>query len=70
MLVDEVVDAVRQRDFHVWAVRTIDEGIELLTGRECAEVHQLVRDRLNGVRSDYAPLSRWTALANTTDSDP
>lgn len=48
MLVDEVVDAVRRRDFHVWAVRTIDEGVELLTGRECAEVHELVRDRLNG----------------------
>lgn len=32
MLDDEVVDAVRNGDFHVWAVRTIDEGIELLTG--------------------------------------
>jgi hypothetical protein len=29
-------------------VRTIDEGIELLTGRNCDEVHQLVRDRLSG----------------------
>jgi predicted ATP-dependent protease len=29
-------------------LHAIDEGIELLTGRECAEVHQLVRDRLDG----------------------
>jgi predicted ATP-dependent protease len=48
MLVDEVVEAVRRREFHVWAVSTIDEGIELLTGRNSAEVHQLVRDRLDG----------------------
>jgi predicted ATP-dependent protease len=32
MLKEEVVDAVRAGLFHVWAVRTIDEGIELLTG--------------------------------------
>src|SRR3970282_1136646 len=32
MLDEEVVDAVRDGTFHVWAVRTIDEGIELLTG--------------------------------------
>jgi lon-related putative ATP-dependent protease len=48
MLTDEVVDAVRRNEFHVWAVRTIDEGIELLTGRDSAEVHRLVRDRLDG----------------------
>jgi len=29
----EVVDAVRDGRFHVWSVSTIDEGIELLTGR-------------------------------------
>ncbi|HEV2440556.1 MAG TPA: ATP-binding protein [bacterium] len=32
MLRGEVVDAVRDHRFHVWAVRTIDEGIEILTG--------------------------------------
>lgn len=29
---DEVVEAVRQGQFHLYPVRTIDEGIELLTG--------------------------------------
>jgi lon-related putative ATP-dependent protease len=33
MLDDEVVEAVAAGAFHVWAVRTIDEGVELLTGR-------------------------------------
>ncbi len=32
MLSDEIVEAVRAGRFHVWAVATIDEGLELLTG--------------------------------------
>ncbi len=32
MLRDEVVTAVRENRFHVWAIRTVDEGIEILTG--------------------------------------
>ncbi|MEW6669124.1 MAG: ATP-binding protein [Thermodesulfobacteriota bacterium] len=34
MLRKEVVEAVRQGKFHVHAVKTVDEGIEILTGRE------------------------------------
>jgi lon-related putative ATP-dependent protease len=32
MLRKEVVDAVREGRFHVWAVSNVDEGIEILTG--------------------------------------
>jgi lon-related putative ATP-dependent protease len=32
MLQDEVVEAARANQFHVWGVSTIDEGIEILTG--------------------------------------
>ncbi|UCC66429.1 MAG: AAA family ATPase, partial [Deltaproteobacteria bacterium] len=32
MLKEEVVEAVRQGKFHLWAVKDIDEGIEILTG--------------------------------------
>ncbi|HEY3249091.1 MAG TPA: ATP-binding protein [bacterium] len=32
MLKEEVVQAVREGRFHVWAVRTVDEGLEVLTG--------------------------------------
>lgn len=57
MLDDKVVQAVREGQFHVWAVRTIDEGIELLTGLTAGQrgpdgeypegtVHRLVEDRL------------------------
>jgi lon-related putative ATP-dependent protease len=32
MLKEEVVDAIRDGQFHIWCVETIDEGIEILTG--------------------------------------
>lgn len=32
MLKDEVVEAVKEGNFHIWSVETIDQGIEILTG--------------------------------------
>ncbi|HTP13998.1 MAG TPA: ATP-binding protein [Bacteroidota bacterium] len=32
MLREDVIDAIRRKQFHVYAVRTIEEGIEILTG--------------------------------------
>jgi predicted ATP-dependent protease len=32
MLKDEVVEAVKNGKFHIYAAKTIDEGIEILTG--------------------------------------
>jgi predicted ATP-dependent protease len=46
MLAEEVVEAVRRGRFHVWAVSSVDEGIELLTGRPAEEVHARVAERL------------------------
>jgi lon-related putative ATP-dependent protease len=37
MLKESVVEAVRQGKFHLWPVRTIDEGIEVLTGVKAGE---------------------------------
>ncbi len=37
MLREEVIDAVQAGRFHVWAVKTIDEGIEILTGVPAGE---------------------------------
>ena len=56
MLEEEVIEAVRAGQIHIWAVRTIDEGIELLTGHPAGErgpdgqypegsVHRLVEER-------------------------
>jgi lon-related putative ATP-dependent protease len=54
---DEVVEAVREGKFHIYPVKTIDEGIEILTGVEAGEkradgsypdgsVHYLVKSKL------------------------
>ncbi len=37
MLREEVVEAVRQGQFHIYSARTIDEGIEILTGVSAGE---------------------------------
>ncbi|MDR7500566.1 MAG: S16 family serine protease, partial [Armatimonadota bacterium] len=40
MLREEVVDAVAQGKFHIWAVRTVDEGLEILTGLPAGEARE------------------------------
>lgn len=74
MLSQEVIDAVHANQFHIWAIHTIDEGIELLTGRPAGQrgpdgqypegtVHRLVEDRLR----DYAERLRAFAADHRTD---
>ncbi len=57
MLDDEVAEAVAEGRFHIWAVDTVDQGIEILTGVPAGErqpdgtypdgtVHRRVMDRL------------------------
>ncbi|MEJ2747092.1 MAG: AAA family ATPase [Anaerolineae bacterium] len=57
MLDDDVVTAVTENKFHIWPIRTIDEGIELLTGVPAGErsadgrypegtIHHTVQNRL------------------------
>jgi predicted ATP-dependent protease len=57
MLKEKVVQAVREKKFSIWAVKTIDEGIEVLTGVnagqrledgtfEAGTVHHLANQRL------------------------
>lgn len=77
MLDDEVIDAVRAGQFHVWAVHSIDEGIELLTGRPAGRrgsdgqypegtVHRLVEDRL---RSYAERLRSFTAESGRNETN-
>jgi lon-related putative ATP-dependent protease len=57
MLRNDVVEAVRAGQFHIWTAETVDEGLALLTGHEPGElnkrgdypretVHRAVADRL------------------------
>jgi predicted ATP-dependent protease len=68
MLREDVVEAAAQGRFHIYPVETIDQGIELLTGRPAGRrgddgrfpegtVNARVEDRLSGyaaVRREYA----------------
>ena len=40
MLDDEIVNAVRNKTFHIWAISHVDEGIEILTGRKPGKTHK------------------------------
>ena len=37
MLREDVVEAVKQGRFHVYPIRSVDQGIEILTGRAAGE---------------------------------
>jgi predicted ATP-dependent protease len=37
MLKEEVVEAVKTKQFHIYSVKTIDEGIEVLTGTKAGK---------------------------------
>ena len=64
MLKPEVVEAVKEGNFHVWAVSRVDEGIEILTGVEAGAVGQ--RDTVHGRVA--ARLRRFTdALRGTRE---
>jgi predicted ATP-dependent protease len=75
VLKDEVVEAVEAGRFHVYAVSTIDEGIEVLTGVPAGDVrpdgtypegtlHQLVEARLHEMAQ------RAREFARGPDGDP
>jgi len=67
MLKDEVVEAVRKNKFHVYAVSTIDEGLEILTGmnagKKLSAVHfeeESVHSLVNRTLAEYS--RRWKDL--------
>ncbi len=37
MLKDEIVEAIREGKFHVWAISRVEEGLEILTGKPAGE---------------------------------
>ncbi|MBI4295072.1 MAG: AAA family ATPase [Chloroflexi bacterium] len=70
MLKEEVVEAVQQGKFHIYAVNTVDEGIEVLTGIEAGQrqddgtypegsvnyrVSQRLKTMAEGMRGFYSP---------------
>ncbi len=56
MLKEEIVDAVKQGKFKIWAIDTIDEGIEILTGVKAGSIWEegTVFNYVNNALNTYA----------------
>ena len=81
MLREEVVTACREGRFHVWAVRTVDEGIEILTGVEAGRadgdgrfpegsVNARVAQRLDDLARRYRDFTPGGAAERSRDEPP
>ncbi|MGL5641982.1 MAG: hypothetical protein ACRDDM_06915, partial [Paraclostridium sp.] len=46
MLKDEVVEAVKQGKFSIYAISTIEEGLGVLTGMSIEDIDKRVNDQL------------------------
>ncbi|MBO0860525.1 MAG: AAA family ATPase [Chloracidobacterium sp.] len=81
MLREDVIDEVRHGRFHIWAVRTIDEGIEILTGApagrrrpdgtwEPETVNARVDQRLRDYAQRLRDFGRTVELAESRERKP
>lgn len=46
MLCDEVVEAIKREDFHIYAIKHIEEGIEIITGEPYEKVFKEVKKKI------------------------
>lgn len=53
MLRPDIIESVKNKEFHIYPVSTIDEGLEVLTCREAKLVHGLVNDEILRLCSEY-----------------
>ena len=74
MLKDEVIEAVQAGNFHIWSVETIDEGIEILTGKkagrlkkdgtyEKGSINELVNRNLISLTEKWMEISEGKKMA-------
>jgi len=79
MLKDEIVDAVKEKSFHIYAIKTVDEAIELLTGVKAGKmqknsryhahtVYGEVERHLREMKSRLRPLQINSAKKEVDDS--
>ncbi|MCX8095148.1 MAG: AAA family ATPase [Caldisericia bacterium] len=53
MLKKEVIDAVKDGKFHIYAISTIEEGLEILTGMKIEEIDKRVNEELYKLAISY-----------------
>lgn len=57
MLRPDVVDACQEGTFHIYAVKNVDEALELVIGEPASTIHKAVEDRLNTYADIYSPIT-------------
>ena len=50
LLKDEVVEAIKEGKFNIYAIKSIEEGLEILTGKSIEEIDKLVNENLDRYR--------------------
>ena len=51
LLKDEVVEAIKEGKFNIYAIKSIEEGLEILTGKSMKEIDKLVNENLDRYRN-------------------
>jgi predicted ATP-dependent protease len=68
MLKDEVIETVKEGNFHIYAVKTIEEGIEILTGMPAGNLDEFGRYEVESVFGKVADkLKRYISLSKKED---
>ena len=68
-LSDEVIEAVKHKKFHIYAISTIDEGIEILTGVPAGKKDKNGRFPAGSINSlVYEKLKKYSQISQKNDS--
>jgi lon-related putative ATP-dependent protease len=66
MLKEEIVEAAKEGKFHIYTAKTIDEGIEILTGKQGSIVNDLVDHKLKEMANTLAKYSAFGTETKTS----
>ena len=67
-LSDEVVEAVKNKKFHIYTISTIEQGIELLTGVPAGKKDETGRFPAGSVNClAYARLRKYAKISNKAE---
>src|SRR5699024_594511 len=68
MVKEEVVEAVKQGQFHIYAVKTVEEGITILTGMQAGKRNDDGSDEGNTIFGKVAKkLAKYVTLSSKQD---
>ena len=68
-LSDEVIDAVKHKKFHIYAISTIDEGIEILTGVPAGKKDKNGKFPAGTINSlVYEKLKKYSQISNSNEN--